>query len=180
MAAAALTFQDPTTAADGANAAPPLQRLNHRHEGILRWLLANPQKPLSQCAIDLGYTQPWLSVVIHSQAFQAELKTRQLLLFGEASLEIKDKLVGVAHLALDKIIEAMPGAPAQFALDATKEVMRSLGYTAPRFNPQQPLVQVNVQAGVSAEELALARQAMLTHAQGAKVLTHDPSSAPAE
>jgi hypothetical protein len=153
---------------------PQIRRLNHRHEGVLRWLLANPNRPLGDCAKELGYTPAWLSTVIHSQAFQAELRTRQILLYGEASLEIRDKLVGAAHLALDKIIESIPVQPPQFALDASKEVLKSLGYTAPRHNqpPHQTNIQVNVGGGVSPEELQQARQAMMAARQS-------PTPAPA-
>lgn len=163
--------------------AKPPQRLNHRHEGILRWLLANPDKQLQDCCAELGYTQAWLSTIIHSHAFQAELRARQLQLYGEVALEIKDKLTGAAHLALDKIIEHLPVASPQFALDAAKETLKNLGYSAPR-NGHGTNININTgpQYNVSPDELARARaimQAKQHNAQPALEHNTEPTTAAA-
>lgn len=133
----------------------------------MRWLLGNPDKSLTECAAALGYTLPWVSVVVRSHAFQAELKDRQEQLYGDVALDIKDKLTGAAHMALDRIIDNLPVATPDHALDVAKETLKALGYSSPRA-PQPGNVtnithiQQNNIGNVSPEELARARAIMLS------------------
>lgn len=132
----------------------------------MRWLIANPNKRLTDCAAALGYTLPWLSIITRSEAFQAELRSRQAIVFDDVALDIKDKLLGTAHLALEKVMEHIPNGSPEFALDAAKETLKSLGYSSQR--AVQPgttnitNIQQNNYNNVSQDELARAR-AIMTH-----------------
>lgn len=49
-------------------------KLNHRHEGLINWLIEHPDKTLTECASVMGYTLPWLSQLMASDMFQASYK----------------------------------------------------------------------------------------------------------
>lgn len=156
------------------------QRLNYRHEAIIKWLIANPDLCLADCAAFFGYTQGWLSVIIHSDAFQAQYRTLQDASYDDVRLDIKAKITGLAHMALDKLAEQMPlVTDPRAALDVADKTLKALGYgTAPR-NPagfSATNVQIN-QYQVSASELAEARRLATARAD---VLTKpNTSEAPA-
>ena len=80
---------------------PHIKTLSFSHEAIIRWMLANPGGKLKDCAEHFGYRQAWLSVIVHSDVFQA----RYCELSENAdSLVINDipaKMRGAASLALD-------------------------------------------------------------------------------
>ncbi len=147
--------------------------MNHRHEGVLRWLLANPERPLSDCARELGYTRTHLSIIIHSDAFQARLREAQGDLAGEIALSIQDKLTGLAHASLDRLAEQLPIATdPKLVLDVAERALENLGYGAKSRVPQPPGIgSVNVFVGqsISGEELARARAA----AQAARVVPQE-------
>ena len=50
-----------------------IARLNTTHEMLMNWLVCNPEKSLRECADHFGYTQSWLSQIIHSDIFQHAL-----------------------------------------------------------------------------------------------------------
>jgi hypothetical protein len=80
-----------------------IQKVGIKHEAILNFLVVNPLVPLSQVAREFGVTQPWLSTIIHSDAFQARLRERNEQVFHKSVLPLADKLLGLAHQAVEKI-----------------------------------------------------------------------------
>lgn len=156
-----------------APAKPTIKTCSFSHDAIAQWLVANPGGKLKDCAEHFGYTQPWLSIIIHSDAFQA----RYLELLGDADRavinDIPAKLRGVASRALDGLAEAVDVAVADsnstlmhrgFLLETSDKLLRDLGY-----GPQKPTVQINNQQpvqnntfiGVDPAMLAAARDRML-------------------
>lgn len=125
---------------DGLAASKPtIQKLNFNHEEIIRWLLANPGKVdggrLKACADAFGYTQAWLSVIIHSDAFQS--KWREMSAEADALVlgDIPAKMRGAASLAIDGLaaqIETAAAdqtvAPRDFLLKSSEMLLKSLGY----------------------------------------------------
>lgn len=151
---------------------PGIKACSFSHDAIALWLVANPHGKLKDCAEHFGYTQPWLSIIIHSDAFQA----RYHELLGEADAavinDIPAKIRGVASRALDGLAEAVDIAVASeqhllhrgFLLETSDKLLRDLGY-----GPQKPAVQIthtgpqqtNIVMGVEPELLARARDKML-------------------
>lgn len=80
-----------------------LQDLSPTHEAIIDWLLTNPEKNLSECSKHFGYTQAWLSTVIHSDAFQLYYRRRRAALDSLVNDRICSKLQDVSDKALDKL-----------------------------------------------------------------------------
>lgn len=150
---------------------PTIQTCNFSHDAIAQWLIANPDGKLGDCAIHFGYTQPWLSVIIHSDAFQA--RYRELLGDADAAIisDIPAKIRGVASRALDGLADAVELAVNSeqtllhrgFLLETSDKLLRDLGYGPNKAAVQinNPQVQHNTYIGVDPELLASARDRML-------------------
>jgi hypothetical protein len=148
---------------DGPNEKNAVARLSHRHEQIINWLLENPHKQLRECADHFGYSQSWLSQLIHSDIFQAQLKERQEGVFVAVANDIPAKLRGLADLAIEKVSRMVEESEdPSLAVDVFDKALHRLGY-APQKAAQAtaPVAQVNV-FQVSPAELALARQSIVT------------------
>lgn len=117
---------------------PEIARMSHTHLDIARFLLENPAAPLSAVAEHFGYTQSWLSTMIHSSAFQAHLAELQGAADKVVVLDVPTRLRGVAGLALDKLGEALDQATMDtpfgaridrdFVRDTAETTLKALGY----------------------------------------------------
>lgn len=85
---------------------PEVAKLSHTHHAILEFMVANPSLKNREVAAKFGYTEAWLSCIIHSDAFQRQLKERQDQTFNHTVLPLRDKMNIIAHKMLDKVIEA--------------------------------------------------------------------------
>lgn len=127
----------------------------------MKWMLANPDKTLTECALAHNYTLAWLSTIVHSDAFQAQYRKLQDESFTDVRLDVKAKVTALAHIALDKLTEQLPVATdPDLILDVADKTLKALGYgTPPR--GQQPAVNVQVnQYQATPEALAEARRIM--------------------
>lgn len=142
-----------------------IRRVSIKHDAIMDYLLTNPGAPLSEVAGHFGLTQAWLSTVIHSDAFQAVLKEKREMVFQGTVMPLREKIVGVAHLGVEKLGEALENASAvsdkEFIADTTDSILKNLGFS-PKSAP--PSLQQNVQNNnfftVDKETLADARKKM--------------------
>jgi hypothetical protein len=133
-----------------------LQRLNYRHEAILQWLVTNPNRTLGDCALFFGFTQAWLSQIIHSDLFQARYREEMAALGEDVYQNVGSKLKAIAALALDKQIAILErGKPSErFLIDAGSLALKSLGYLNSDVQQHQHL---HLHANVDAELLRNAR-----------------------
>ena len=135
-------------------AAPGIKRVSIKHEAILNFLLAHPLVKLRDVAVHFEVSQPWLSQIIHSDAFQRQLRARQDVHFDASILPIMDRMQLVAEKAVDKLLESLP-----YETDVAKlnqvvdKTLNRLGY-----GTVVPQTQVNVQVNVEASALDRARQ----------------------
>lgn len=84
--------------------------LSHRHVAIVDYLLAHPQIRLGEVAQHFGYTQAWLSQIIHSDAFQNMLKEKEGAIFHHTVMPLREKMLATAHIAMDKLVDMLPGS----------------------------------------------------------------------
>jgi len=106
-----------------------LQKLSHTHDQMINWLLLNPEKSLRELADVFGYSQAWVSTVIHSDIFQAALKERQIQLASLVVQGIPDKLRRVADIGVEKLTQQLEQSEdPKFVLDATDKILHRLGY----------------------------------------------------
>ncbi len=79
-----------------------LQKINHRHEAIVNWLLAHPDRTLADCAEYFGYTPQWVRRLVNTDLFQAVYRARAEAAGVAAVHAVKDKLVHLAGVTLDE------------------------------------------------------------------------------
>lgn len=114
-----------TTMAESAS----IQKMSHRHEAIMNFMLANPLLKLSEVAGEFNVTQAWLSTIIHSHAFQDQLSKRKNEIFDVAVLqELGDKLGAAAHQTIDAYLEKVPTLSADQLIAAQDKLLGRLGY----------------------------------------------------
>jgi hypothetical protein len=142
-----------------------LQKVSVKHDAILDYLLANPATRLGDVARHFGVSQPWLSVIVHSDVFQARLQEKSQDMFHGTVVPLREQLLGVAHVGVEKLGEALENASAisdkEFIADTTDSILKNLGYSprsaAPGSSP--PAVVNNVMV-VDRDTLAEAREKM--------------------
>ena len=109
-----------------------LTKTNHRHEGIAEWLVANPDKTLTECAKEFNYTQAWLSRIVHSDLFQAYYRMVCDERKEIAVHTISSKMNYAANLALDQtiaILEDTETRPSErFIIETGGGLLEKLGY----------------------------------------------------
>ena len=76
------------------SASASIQKVSHKHEAILNFLLANPTLQMGEVAVHFGVSFPWLSTIVHSHAFQDQLKRRQDQVFESAILGTVEEKLG--------------------------------------------------------------------------------------
>ena len=106
-----------------------IQRVSIKHEAILDHLMAYPTMKLGDVAAQFGVSQPWLSTVIHSDAFQALLRDKQGIAFHHTVLPLREKMMAVAHQAFERIVDMLPMETEVKNLSSVAEgVLDRLGY----------------------------------------------------
>lgn len=136
---------------------PEIQKVSVKHEAIMDFLMSNPCIALKEVADRFGVTQPWLSCIIHSDAFQTKLREKQDVMFHHTVLPLREKMTVVAHMALDKVVQQLPLETDLKTIQNTADsVLDRLGFGA-----KAPAVQINntqnVQVNTLREELENAR-----------------------
>jgi hypothetical protein len=141
-----------------------LKSLSHTHQAIMDYLMANPTVALGDVAKEFGYTQPWLSQIIHSDAFQVMLKEKQGMAFHHTVMTLKEKIHVVAHQTMDKMAELVKDTQdLRTVKDVAEGMLDRLGYGAkPVAAPGGMNLTINQQNNVhmtnsNAAEIAAAR-----------------------
>lgn len=152
-----LREQDQLLTGTGQRAAvkPQVKNLTIRHDLILNWLIANPDRPMRECADHFNVTQAWLSIIVHSDVFQARLRERQETLFSNTVLDTREKLQTLSHVALDRLTEAVEQSDdPEFILDAADKALHRLGY-APRTGSTTGPAVANTQVNINIDRATL-------------------------
>lgn len=116
---------------------PGVQKISVKHTEIMNFMLMNPTQKLADVAKHFGYTQPWLSCIIHSEAFQAQLSIQQEAIFNGTVLPIKEKMLAMAHQGLDQLSDRMPMMKEETVAKVTDSVLDRLGFGS-KMNPSAP------------------------------------------
>lgn len=126
-----------------------LKTLRPRHHAILDYLLANPRVPYGLVAEHFGVTQAWLSTVINSDLFRAQLSARRSLMDDHINRDITSRLGILAKKGLDTMEAILDDeeASASTKLEIAKTSLTALGYLG-KASPASP-VQVNIQSNTN-------------------------------
>lgn len=158
-----------------------IARLSTTHEMLMNWLVLNPEKSLRECSDHFGYSQSWLSQIIHSDIFQHALKEKQLAIGLRVADSIPARLRKAADIALDKLTDHLEkNEDPEFLLDATDKILHRMGYApASARNPAGPPSGNHIQQNVfiSAGDLSAARELMQLSAESVMPLPGERSEA---
>jgi len=90
------------------SASAEIAKVGTWHESLIAYIVANPSQRRSEVARHFQVSPAWLSTVINSDVFQARLRERQDEFFGAATAPIRERLEGIAHLAIDRMEDKLP------------------------------------------------------------------------
>lgn len=107
-----------------------IQQISITHDAIANFLVANPGRgQMAKAALHFGVTRPWLSTLVHSDAFQAHLRNKQDEVFKTAIMPLKAKIAGAADVALDRLGERLEvETDTRVLADAADKLLNRLGY----------------------------------------------------
>lgn len=154
-----------------------IDRVSYTHEAIADWMLSNPSKSMKELAEHFGYTQPWISTVIHSDAFQVYFSQRRAAVNLLIHTGIATQLQNTTKKALSLLEEKLNDSEdldGNFILDVADKLLHRQGYAPGKISITQTNNNLNVQpAGtVDATTLSRARSMMRTIQ---KSVGHDPN-----
>ncbi len=126
-------------------AAVQLSNIRLRHQAIADWLIANPDRTQGECAQAFGITQAWLSVIVNSDIFREYLQSRLNEVSTPVMYTLREKLMGVAHRAVEKLGACVDNSQdPEYILAAADKALHRLGY-APTRGPEPAVQQVTNQ-----------------------------------
>lgn len=83
----------------------PVKRLSHRHKRVLDFMVRNPEMRLQDVATAVGYTNAWVSTIVHSDLFQAEFDKRRAIFENQDNRALTAKIDKIAHEGLDQLFD---------------------------------------------------------------------------
>lgn len=121
-------------AAEGSTyVAPQLAEVRYSHAAMIEMIAADPTITQRALARFFGMSEPWISTVIRSDAFQAALAERRQEVFAPILAPIKDKIEVAAHASLERLNERLNSPVAmkdEHILQAVKITTEAAGYGA--------------------------------------------------
>lgn len=140
-----------------------MKKLNHRHEAMINWLIANPHRGLGEMARDLGYSQAWVSTVVNSDMFQAAYRRRCEELGEVVTHSISAKLQRAGALWLDRVNRKLEEEEVseRFLAESGRTILKALGGPTEVQQHQHIHLMVDAERLERARELAAARFAGL-------------------
>lgn len=119
-----------------ASAALAIARVKYTHDAMIDLIIANPAMAQGQLATHFGYTGPWVSRIMNSDAFQARLAIRKADIVDPCLVaSIDEKLRTMASKSLDLVIQRLElGVDFDSALKAVEISSKALGYGARQQN----------------------------------------------
>jgi hypothetical protein len=124
-----------------------LKSLRPKHHAIMDYLIANPSVPYGEVAQLFNVTPAWLSTVINSDLFQAQLYDRRRLMDQALNASITDKLGRLAEKSLDHLEAAIDDEEVSITtkLDVAKTALQAMGFLGPKGGGigSTPSVQIN-------------------------------------
>lgn len=109
-----------------------IKRVHYTHDAMIDMILAEPMISQDRLAVNFGYSVPWISRIMGSDAFQAKLTQRREELsdpFLVATIE--DRLRGLADRSLDILADKLEATKsADLALKVADLSLKAQGFGA--------------------------------------------------
>jgi len=123
---------------------PQVAKVSYTHDAMIDMLVANPWISQNELAKKFGYTVPWISIVINSDAFKARLAARRLELVDPtiaASMDERFRAVVQQSLEVlsEKLAQPASQVPDNLALRAAELGAKALGLGGNAPPKAQPL-----------------------------------------
>lgn len=136
-----------------------IKKVNHWHERLCDWLIANPGAPQNEAAKYFQKTPAWISTVINSDAFQDYYRERSLATSNAVVVDLKAKMLGATDMAVSEIQRRLstPQAMTTDELLAVTDTMSKRAMPAQASQGGPAVQQILI---VSKDDLAAARAAM--------------------
>jgi len=126
-----------------------LQKVGLKHEAIAQYMLANPTATQNEVAVAFNLTVSWLSIIVNSQAFQEYVAKLNEEILQSQVIPLRDKLLGVSHLAVEKLGKAVADSQdPSFLLAAADKTLHRLGYAPKSGGETVTPGQLNVQQNI--------------------------------
>lgn len=127
------------------------------------FLLQCPHAKLGDVALHFGYTQSWLSTVIHSNAFQAELASRRGEISTRIAGDIPTRLRALGHQAIEKLEDTFEVglATPSLAMEVLQLAAKAEGLGEKKPAANQPTI-MQIFNGVTPDMLSNARERMVS------------------
>lgn len=119
-----------------ASAASAIDRVKYTHDAMIDLIITKPEISQGELAKSFGYTEPWVSRIINSDAFQARLAERRTELSDPTIVAtLEERMKGVMSQSLDVLGEKlMTTRNAELALKVMETTSKALGYGARQNN----------------------------------------------
>lgn len=140
-----------------------IRKLSHKHQAILMFMLEHPEMKLGLVAKHFEVSQPWLSVVVNSDAFQAQLAYHQEEMFSDIRTDLRAKFRGMANMAADNLLKHVDDMGVRELQTTAELALKACGFTADTSNARDGggnhnvVNVINLPAGVTREQLSGAR-----------------------
>lgn len=121
-----------------ASAADAIARVHYSHDAMIDLMIANPAVTQNALAKHFGYSVPWVSRIVNSDAFNARLAERKTEMVDPSILmSIEEKFKALADQSMAIVAEklAVTKDP-KMAMEALELSSKALGYGARSANVQ--------------------------------------------
>lgn len=108
-----------------------IKSMKPKHEAIIDWLLAHPGRAMRHLAAEMGISQSWLSIVMHSDVFKEAYEERRSAHNQELSKQIIQKQLKVTLKALGKVEQFLGDddeVDLKSALDVATQTSKVMGF----------------------------------------------------
>lgn len=115
-----------------------LKRVHYSHDAMIDYIIANPTARQNELAMEFGFSVPWVSRVIGSDAFQARLAQRKEEISDPFLIAtVEERLRGLAMQSIDVISQKLEATNnADIALKALDISTKAVGFGARGGGPQ--------------------------------------------
>jgi hypothetical protein len=155
-----------------------IQRVSHRHEAIIDWLIANPNvKNLERLCNELNVSRSWLSIVMNSDVFKEKYSVRRAQVNDELAANITEKTLRVANKALDRLDETLSEEDLNpsFVAKTTLGILEILKPKSSGVTSTKELVRETTRM-VSKDVVVTARETLRISSEGAPLALPSPEA----
>lgn len=119
--------------------AKPPKTMKLWHETVAAMMLADPARTQRSIAGELKVTEAWLSTMVNSDMFRAYLSgLKDGLITGPAIASLKERVEGIASMALTRVETLIPYMQPKEAIDAADKLLHRAGYAPKTGAPAGP------------------------------------------